>query len=123
MNKLCICALCLLLLAACRPFSSLFGSWENDDRVLTFNSYGTFEIHNKNALQVKAFRGTMLQKKDILVLLFEEYETAEDGWCSTSGTDLEDYKEVLKVSIRDDQLTTKILATGKEFTYKRTFPE
>lgn len=108
-----------VLLISCGNFSSIYGKWEDEERILEFDNYGDFYLEFKNSSLVKGFRGKTLRKKNIVVLFFEEFENSEGEWLFTDGTDLENYKEVLVISFENENLVTEIKATGKKFVYTK----
>lgn len=108
---------CSFFVFSCKQQIKITGEWENNDRVLKFDEYGNFQIKYKNPTKIKSFSGITAIKKNILVLIFEEYETTDGIQGFTDTTDLAGYKEVLQISITDKVLYTKILASGKEYKY------
>lgn len=107
------------LLASCVGYASIYGKWEDSNRILEFDGDGSFNIEFKNPSVIKSFHGKALIKKNIAVLLFEEFEKSDGEWSYTDGTDLENYKEILFFSFEDENLVVKVKATGKTFVYKR----
>ena len=108
-----------LLFCACNR-NSIVGIWKNDDRILEFTDCGEFKIKFKKSSSMKSFSGSYIQKKDIVVLLFEEYETMDGTIGYTSDTDLANFKEIMEVSVDNlSCLHTKIISTGKEYSYSR----
>ena len=118
-NKLYFLFLICLSLISCKTKLNIIGTWENIDRKLVFDGYDNFIIEYKNSNQIQAFRGSYYQKNNIIVLIFDEYKTIDNSWISTDTTSLAGYKESLEVSITDDELYTKIVSTGKHYSYTR----
>ena len=108
-----------VFLISCGNFSSIYGKWEDEERILEFDNYGDFCLEFKNSRLVKGFRGKTLRKKNAVVLFFEEFENSEGEWLYTDGTDLENYKEVLLLSFENGKLVTEIKATGKKIVYSK----
>lgn len=119
MRKIIIIGIISVVFISCSKTININGQWENNERILKFNEYGQFTIEYKQPKQIQAFQGSYVQKNNIIVLLFEEYKTDRENWNYTDETDLEGHKEVLQVSITDNQLHTKIVSTGKEYIYIR----
>lgn len=108
-----------VFLISCGNFSSIYGKWEDEERILEFDDYGDFCLEFKNSSFVKGFRGKALRKKNVIVLFFEEFENSDGEWLYTDGTDLENYKEVLVLSFENGNLITEIKSTGKKFVYSK----
>lgn len=108
-----------VFLASCVNSASIYGKWEACNRIIEFDVDGSFSIEFKNPAVIKSFCGKVLRKKNIVVLLFEEFEKSDGEWLYTDGTDLENYKEIMFVSFEEGKLITKIKATGKTFVYSR----
>ncbi len=108
-----------VFLISCGKFSSIYGKWEDEERILEFDDYGDFCLEFKNSRLVKGFRGKTLRKKNVIVLFFEEFENSEGEWLYTDGTDLENYKEVLLLSFENGNLVTEVKATGKKIVYSK----
>lgn len=109
-----------ILFFSCSKNTDIVGKWDNDDRSIEFTSNDCFRIEFKKPVQIKSFSGTYYQKKNIVVLVFEEYETSDGVTGFTDETDLADYKEAMEVSVLDsNQLCTKIIVSGKEYLYTR----
>ena len=108
-----------LFLIPCGNFSSIYGKWEDEERILEFDDFGDFCLEFKNSSLIKGFRGKTLRKKNVVVLFFEEFENSDGEWLYTDGTDLENYKEVLLLSFENGNLVTDIKATGKKFVYSK----
>ncbi|MBR5400705.1 MAG: hypothetical protein IK102_02735 [Treponema sp.] len=106
-----------VLFISCNKKIEIYGQWENEDRKLVFDLNDIFVIEYKHPNQIQAFRGTYTQKKNIVVLIFEEYKTSDNVWISTYNTTLAEHKEVLNITITENNLTTKIVSTGKEYSY------
>ncbi|WP_147634706.1 hypothetical protein [Treponema pectinovorum] len=119
-NKIIFAVLLLsFLFFSCSKNNSIVGKWENEDRILSFSDYGDFEIEYKNPKTIKSFRGSTAIKKNLVVLIFDEYQTSDNQWHFTDETELKGFKEILLVSVEKDVLITEIKATGKKFEYKK----
>lgn len=119
MRKIIVLFLFCFVFISCNKYINITGQWENNERILVFDEYGGFEINFKNSNQIQAFRGSVSQKNNIIVLIFEEYKTKDNEWKYIDETDLLGHKEVLQVDIQSDSLYTKIIATGKEYIYDK----
>lgn len=76
MNKIYILLFFLfsVFLFSCKKPNSIYGKWEDSNRILEFNEYGDFTLEFKNSNLVKGFRGRALKKKNIMILFFEEFK-------------------------------------------------
>lgn len=121
MNKIYILLFFLfsVFLFSCNKPNSIYGKWEDSNRILEFSEYGDFTLEFKNSNLVKGFRGRALKKKNIMILFFEEFKDSNNEWLYTDGTDLEDYKEILFISFEDEKLVTQIKSTNKKFIYTK----
>lgn len=117
LNVLIAAGLCIFV--SCSNAYKLTGSWENEERIIRFDDNSAFEISFKNTNSVKAFYGSVFIQKNILVLTFEEYKNSNNERVSVKGTDLENHKEVLVFSIKDDVLITEVKTTGKKYFYTK----
>ena len=121
MNKIYILLFFLfsVFLFSCNKPNSIYGKWEDSNRILEFSEYGDFTLEFKNSNLVKGYRGRALKKKNIMILFFEEFKDSNNEWLYTDGTDLEDYKEILFISFEDEKLVTQIKSTNKKFIYTK----
>lgn len=107
----------ILFLFSCTNKEKLLGSWQNEQRTLSFNSDSTFIINFENFHEIKAIRGTYFLQNQIIYLSFEELQNSENNWIGTENTDLNRYVESMSFSIFKNTLVTKIMATDTIYEY------
>ena len=109
----------ILFLFSCTNKEKLLGSWQNEQRTLSFNSDSTFIINFENFHEIKAIRGTYFLQNQIIYLSFEELQNSENNWIGTENTDLNRYVDSMSFSIFKNTLVTKIMATDMLYEYTK----
>ncbi len=107
----------MIFLFSCTNKENLLGSWQNEQRTLSFNSDSTFTINFNDFDKIKTIRGTYFLQNQIIYLSFKELQNSENNWISIENTDLNGYIESMSFSIFRNTLVTKIMATDTIYEY------
>ena len=107
----------MIFLLSCTNKEKLLGSWQNEQRTLSFNSDSTFTINFNDFDKIKTIRGTYFLQNQIIYLSFKELHNTENNWISIENTDLNGYIESMSFSIFRNTLVTKIMATDTIYEY------
>lgn len=112
-----LCSILMIFLFSCTNKEKLLGSWQNEQRTLSFNSDSTFTISFDDFHEIKTIRGTYFLQNQIIYLSFEELQNSENNWIGIENTDLNGYVESMSFSIFRNTLVTKIMATDTLYEY------
>lgn len=112
-----LCSMLMIFLFSCTNKEKLLGSWQNEQRTLSFNSDSTFTISFDDFHEIKTIRGTYFFQNQIIYLSFEELQNSENNWIGIENTDLNGYVESMSFAIFRNTLVTKIMATDTLYEY------
>lgn len=112
-----LCSMLMIFLFSCTNKEKLLGSWQNEQRTLSFNSDSTFTISFDDFHEIKTIRGTYSLQNQIIYLSFEELQNSENNWIDIENTDLNGYVESMSFSVFKNTLVTKIMATDTLYEY------
>lgn len=116
-----ILPLLCIVLSCDRHGLNLAGSWEDNERIITFDD-NTFILQKKNANQVKAFRGNYTLANDpeyALYLSYTQFQDQDGLWYSLDGTDLSGYRETVLFKASEKMLTLKIIESNTTYRLVR----
>ncbi len=113
----------VLFFSACSgQREKLLGTWENQNRILSFSQDGQFSLYLKQSTDVKAFSGIyefVGSPRNAVKMDFLTYLDANSTWDSLQGSEYENFTDLLLFRVDGDKLETKVLSTERIFKYSR----